>query len=163
LTTLFACISPEVAINFFRNGKGVEIGGKSHVNWNHIGLAIRRIGLLDRATCIEIVESRLNELRIALYELTLDAPASLLAFFRTLNWLSENLFETFLSSLDLDDALAQSTIKQLATNQTKERANYKKIARVGRRVGGNTGILASAFLERLESAIQSNAHKKQAG
>ena len=148
---MLAGVAPKIAVNFFKSGKGVKLTGHEQ-RWNETVWAIAAIADVDKDVCIKVVTDQLQELETTLYALTLDSPKYIVAFFRLIHELSDELFSSFVGRLDVDDPRAIKTIGQLVKSQPKERANYKKLARLARRVGGDVGALGEKLLMRLEEA-----------
>lgn len=149
LEPMLAAVSPETAINFFKSGKGVKLIGYER-HWIETVWAISAIAEIDRDVCIKIVTDQIQELEAALYALTLDSPKHIVAFFRLIHELSGELFSSIVGRLDVDDPRAIKTIGQLVKSQPKERANYEKLVRLARRMGGEVGALGERLLMRLK-------------
>lgn len=152
LEPMLAGIAPQVAINFFKAGKGVKLTKQNQQRWNETVLAISAIANVDKNICIEIVMEQLDEFEALLYKLTLDSPKYIILFFRLIHELSSELFSNLVGRLDMDDPRAIKTIGQLVKSQPKERTNYKKLAKLARRMGGDVGALGEKLLMRLEEA-----------
>lgn len=151
LQPIFAAIDPETAVNFYKSGKGVKLIGYER-RWNETVLAIYAIAGADKDVCIKVFTDQIQELEAALYELTLDSPKYIVTFFRLIHDLSSELFSSFVSKLNVDDPRAAKTIAQLVKSQPKERANYEKLARLARRMGGEVGALGDKLFMRLKEA-----------
>lgn len=150
LEPMLAGIAPQVAINFFKAGKGVKLTQQNQQRWNETVWAISAIANVDKNICIEIVTEQLDEFEAMLYKLTLDSPKYIFFFFRLIHELSSELFSSLVGRLDMDDPRAIKTIAQLVKSQPKERTNYKKLAKNARRMGGDVGALGEKLLMRLE-------------
>jgi hypothetical protein len=148
---MLAALAPKIAVNFFKSGKGVKLTGHEQ-RWNDTVLAISSIAGVDKNVCIKIVTDQFDELEEALFKLSLDPPKYIVLFFRLIHEVSSELFSNFVGRLDVDDPRAIKTIGQLVKSQPKERANYKKLARLARRMGGDVGALGEKLLMRLEEA-----------
>ena len=155
LQPIFAAIAPETAVNFFKSGRGVKLVGDDR-RWNESVLAIAAIADIDRDVCISVVRDQFQKLEETLYDLTLDSPKHIVAFFRLIHTLSVDLFSSFVGKLNVDDPRAAKTIAQLVKSQPKERANYQKLARLARRTGGEVGALGEKLIYALEIGINSN-------
>ena len=151
LEPIFAAIAPGTAINFFKSGKGVKLVGDER-RWGEIVLAIAAIAEVDSDVGIKIITDQIQVLETTLYTLTLDSPKHIVAFFRLIYELSDELFSGFVGRLDMDDPRAIKTIDQLVKSQPKELANYKKMARLARRMGGEVGALGERLFMRLKEA-----------
>lgn len=149
LEPLLAAIAPQVAIKFHSSGRQVSLTGRGQHRWNETTLAIAGIAMVDKDACIEIVTGKLSDLEAKLYSLTLDPPHYVVRFFRAIHELSSELFTSFVCRLDLDDPRAIETLSRLAKSQPKQRANYEKLARLARRLGGDVGVLGESLLVRL--------------
>ena len=147
-----AGIAPLVAVSFHKAGKVVSLTGKSQHRWNETAWAISAIAEVDKSVCIEIVTGQLAVLEAELYALTLDPPRYVVLFFRLIHDLSSDLFMDFVGRLDMSDPRAIKTIAQLVKSQPKERANYEKLARLARRVGGSIGAVGERFLTLVDEA-----------
>lgn len=154
LKTLFAAIAPSVAIAFYKASKAVELVDERNTRWHETNLAIHALAKTDEQVCVEIVEKQLSKFVAAFYRLNLDSIKHMLAFMRILKGLSQDVFDRFLSQLDFNDETAMKTISQLANNQHRERREYLKLARLGKRFGGTVRCLADDFIERLERSKQ---------
>lgn len=154
LKTFFAYLAPEVAIRFHKTGKSVQLVNRDRPEWGETGLAILDIAALDYESCLAMVRHQLGQFEAALYHLNLGSLRGIVFFFRTLHELSPELFNELLTRLDLDAPAAAKTIKQLATNQPKERRAYIKLARSGKIIPGKLGELSTALLDRIERAEQ---------
>jgi hypothetical protein len=150
LCTLFACVAPDVAIEFHKDGKGIEIVNPRHAIWQDTTLAVKRIAALDKSLCAEIVASQLDKLREAMYSFGPGSVGQLLRFWRTLYEVSPELFERLASDLNLDGQAAKDTIEQVVRNHPKERFQYTKLARCGLRWTGRVAQLCSELLCRLK-------------
>ena len=146
---MLAGIAPQVAVKFHKAGKHVSLTGRGQHRWNETAWAICGIANEDNDVCIEIVVGQLSDLENKIYDLTLDSPRYLVLFFRLIYELSRELFNQLVRRLDVDDPRFIKTIGQLVKSQPKERANYKKLARLARRIGGGIGLLGEGFLARL--------------
>lgn len=151
LEPILAVIAPETAVKFFKSGKGVKLIGDER-RWNETTLAIAAIAELDRDVCIKVVTDQLQELESSLYTLTLDSPKYIVTFFRLIHELSGELFSSFVSRLNVDDPRAVKMIGQLVESQPKERANYEKLTRLARRMGGDVGALGDKLFTRLKES-----------
>lgn len=152
LKTELACVAPDVAVRFHRNGKGVELLSSGRANLNMTAIAILGMSAVDKEACLELVEQEIPHFENALYELSLDPPRWVVRFFRVLHKLSPELYSRLLNLLDLDKPAPMATIKRLVTNQHKERKKYLKLARAGRLFPGKAGDLATGLGERIETA-----------
>ncbi len=151
LQPIFAAIAPETAVNFFKSGRGVKLVGDDR-RWNETVLAIAAIADIDKDVCINVVRDQFQKLEETLYNLTLDSPKHIVAFFRLIYMLSVELFSSFVGRLNVDDPRAAKTIAQLVKSQPKERANYERLARLARRMGGEVGALGEKLIMRLKEA-----------
>jgi len=152
LEPMLAAVAPETAINFFKSGKGVKlIGGETR--WNETVLAIAAIADVDRDLCVKIVSDHFQELEVTLYALTLDSPKYIVTLFHLIHELSGELFSNFVGRLNMDDPRAIKTIGQLVKSQPKELANYKRLARLARRMGGEVSVLGEILYIRLKEAL----------
>lgn len=151
LRTIFVCIAPEVAIEFHKAGRAIELAD-DHSHWQERAFAIGRLAKRDEPIAVEIVEQQLGSLIDEIHKLTLDEPQYVIRFFRVLFELSERLFDRFVSAIDLDNPIALKTIAQLSKNQPKERRHYQQVARCGCRMPGRISELSSELLRRLEDA-----------
>jgi hypothetical protein len=149
LCALFAGIAPDVAIEFVTNGKTVEVVDSRSPRWELTAWVIWRLAQVDKAVCAEVVRGQLGALKQAIYELNLGSGRPIMRFLRVLFDLSGELFDQFVSTLDLNDAVAKRTIEQVATRQPKERVEYVKLARCGRRHNGRIAELSKELLHRL--------------
>ncbi|MHB1350328.1 MAG: CBS domain-containing protein [Desulfobulbaceae bacterium] len=156
LDPMFAGIAPQVAVNFHKAGKRVNLTRDHQQRWLETVWAISAIENVDKDVCIEIVTDQLDALEAELYKLSLDSPKYIVLFFRLIHELSCDLFSDFVDRLDMDNPKAIKTIRQLAKSQPKERANYKKLARLACRIGGDVGAIGESFLMRLEKASELN-------
>jgi hypothetical protein len=152
LIAIFAAIAPDVATELHRAGKGVEIVNGASPEWAETNLAIVHLAKYDRACCLEIVEQQLNQIEQALYVLCLHPLRPMLSFLRNLRGLSADLFDRLLAQIDLDNPLAKMTISRLAINQEKERREYQRLARIGKRFQGRIRELATGLEERLNTS-----------
>jgi hypothetical protein len=152
LEPMLAGVAPQVAVSFFKAGRGVNLTGQHQQRWNETVWAISAIADVDKDVCIKIVTDQLDELEGALYNLTLDPPKYIILFFRLIHEVSSELFSNFVRRLDMDDPRAIKTIGQLVKSQPKERANYEKLARLACRMGSDVGVLGESLLMRLEEA-----------
>lgn len=151
LEPILAVIAPETAVKFFKSGQGVKLIGDEK-RWNETTLAIAAIAEVDRDVCIKVVTGQIQELEATLYTLTLDSPKYIVTFFRLIHDLSGVLFSSFVSGLNVDDPRAVKMISQLVKSQPKERANYEKLARLARRMGGDVGALGDKLFTRLKES-----------
>ncbi len=151
LTSLFVCIAPDVALEFHKAGRGVEIVASRQQDWRQTTLAIIRLAHVDKAACIEIIDQQLGRLVSALYQLHLGTLRPLLSCFRLLYELSPDIYERFIAQLDLSDQIAERTIESLANRQPRERIEYLRLARLGLRCNDRLGALSREFLDRLEA------------
>src|SRR5262249_11133667 len=119
--SVFICIAPDVAVEFYKSGKGIAIVNKHYPRWDEASLAIARLSAVDKTVCIEAVQGQLAALEEATYGLNLHTLRHMIRFYRTLFKLSEPLFEQILNRIDLDNPAAKETIQQLMHNQERER------------------------------------------
>jgi hypothetical protein len=144
-----AGIAPQVALDFHKAGKQVSLTGRGQHRWDETVFAISAIAKVDKMVCLDIVTSQLPELEAKLYALTLDSPRYVVLFFRLIHELSSKMFTEFVGGLDMDDPRAIKTIAQLVKSQPRERANYRKLARLACRIGGELGAIGRILLMRL--------------
>jgi len=151
LRTIFVCIAPDIAIEFYKAGRTVELVGRDS-HWQERGFAIRRLINVDKPLAIELVENQLDGLLDDFHKLTLDEPQHLIRFCRVLFELSEVLFTRFVNGINLDSPSALETIEQLVKNQHKERRHYRQLARYGCKLTGRITELSTELLRRLGEA-----------
>ena len=153
LEPTLAGVAPQVAVNFFKAGRGVNLIERDRQRWNVTVWAISKISDVDKDVCIKIITDQLDELENALYDLTLDSPRYIFLFFRLMHEISSELFARFVRNLkNIDDPRAIKTIDQVVKSQLRERANYEKLARLACQMGGDVGALGKNLLMRLEEA-----------
>jgi hypothetical protein len=149
LCTLFACVAPDVAIEFHKNGKGIEIVNPRHPIWQHTTIVFKRMAALDKSLCAKIVAGQLEKLRDAIYTFGPGSVGQMLRFWRTLYEVFPELFERLTGDLNLDDQAAKNTIEEVRSHP-KERFQYTKLARCGQRLTGRFAQLCSELLCRLK-------------
>jgi hypothetical protein len=159
LKPLLAAIAPEIAVNFYKAGKGVILTERYQQRWGETAYAIANITGVDNETAVSIVTAQFDDLENKIYSISLDNPRYIVFFFRALHELSRKVFLDFVDRLNLNDPRATKTIIQLVQTQPKERKNYVKLARLAARIGGKIGVLGNYFLTRLEE--ESMKHSKR--
>lgn len=155
LTPLFAAIAPKVAVKFYNDGKGVALTQKYQHRWNQTALALHAISVVDKEVAVSVFKQNSEKLKRKLYSLTLDKPRYVVLFFKVLYELSSSLADEFVNEIDLDNPEVAELIAALARRQHNERANYIRLARLARKVGGVIGELGEQFLHRLECELTS--------
>jgi hypothetical protein len=150
LKPLFVGIAPEVALEFFKTGKGLKLFDRER-RWHDTVFALASLAEYDQNICDQIVRDQMNEIIKSLYKLSLDSPIYIVTFFRIIHTLSEELFSYLVTSINLDDPLALQTIEQLNKSQPRERTNYQKLARLASIMGGDVAILGCALTLKLKN------------
>jgi len=149
LQPIFIGFAPEVAIEYFNNGKPLKLFDKEK-RWPETVFALASLADHDEKISIEIVQQYLDEIEDALYHLTLDPPHLILNFFRIIYSLSVDLFLKLIFRINLNDPRALKTIKQLNETQENERKNYLKLARLAMRLGGEVANLGKVLNDQLK-------------
>jgi hypothetical protein len=72
LETRLAWISPELAVSFYKAGRGLVLVAVNEPQWFETSLAMFEIMNFDRTVCAKIVEQHLPQLEAALYRLSLS-------------------------------------------------------------------------------------------
>jgi hypothetical protein len=150
LRTIFVCIAPDVAVEFHKAGRVVQLLGRES-RWQEQGFAITRLAMVDTSIAIELFEQQFDEILDAFHKLTLDEPQHLIRFCRALFQLSESLFRRFFTAINLDSPVALETVGRLLKNQHRERRHYRQLAKYGRRLTGRVAELSTELLRRLEA------------
>jgi hypothetical protein len=151
LHVTFVCIAPDIAMEFDKAGRSVELAGKRS-RWQDRGFAIKRLMSVDKSRTIAMVERALDELIADFHNLTLETPRHLIQFCRTLFELSDELFKRFIEGINLDCPAAIETVEQLLRTQHRERRHYRQLAQCGRKLTGGVAELSTELLRRLEEA-----------
>jgi hypothetical protein len=151
MVPLFVSIAPDVAIEFHRNGKKLQLTGKHDKRWSETSLAIGRLGVTDKEAAKAIVSEKFPELLDALYDLSLESERHIIRFFKILFELSPELFDHFVVAISLDDHRCLKLVQQLVSNQPRELVRYRRLARRGMKVPGELGALSARFFERLQT------------
>ena len=154
LQPLFVCIAPDVAIEFFNNGKGLKLAATHQMSWPETTGAIARLAKADGEQCKRIVAEKIPELLDALYTLSLESGNHIIKFFKVLFELSPELFEQFVDRINLDDDRCLRLVRQLLSSQPKELINYRKLAKFGMKVTGKLGMLSAQLFARLNPATE---------
>lgn len=144
LQPIFVGIAPEVAIEFFEEGKGLKLFDNNR-RWSEAVFALASLADYDENVCVKIVKEQMNEIVNSLYRLSLDSPKHIVTFIRIIHSLSAKLFNELILSINLNDPQAIKTIQQLNRNQPKERRNYQKLARLTCMIGGDVASLGDAL------------------
>lgn len=149
LKPLFVLIAPDVAIEFYQNGKGLMLAADHEMSWPITSGAISRLANTDREQCKRIVNEKFPELLDALYKLSLESEHYIIHFFKVLFELSPELFEQFVDRINLDDSRCIMLVQQLLSTQAKEMVEYCKLVKYGMKISGKLGTISKQLFARL--------------
>lgn len=145
LKSAFIAVSPSTAIEFHDSGRGLALFDSDR-RWPLTVYALCMLADLDKEKCAEILKAHSEKILDSLYRLTLDHPKYIVAFFKVVKSVSENIYSELVNSINIQDKRAQDTINSLNRSQPTERKNYIKLAKIAVRTEGSLSKLGSDML-----------------
>lgn len=151
LSVILVGIAPNVAVEKFESGQGILLVEQYNHRWGDTLFALANLFDFDKEKCRIIVRAHFNQLEVAIYRLDLRPLTDFMRVFRALHHISPELFQDFVTRLDLSHPVAQKTLEQLRKSQRRELQCYRRLAKVGMRLEGPLAEIASELLEQLNS------------